>query len=77
MSLCIAGEYEDSGDGGPLLDETSNLKTELLELPQCLGVAPGIIHGIVGVRGDSIILPFRCFGSVLDQAGVKVTDPPA
>ena len=55
----------------------SNLKTEFLELPQSLGVALRIVHWVVGVRGDSIFLPFRRFGSVLDQAGVKIADAPA
>src|SRR6266446_2002868 len=55
----------------------SYLQTQFLELLQSLRVAPRIIHGIVGVRGDAIFLPLRRLGRVLDHAGVKITDSAA
>lgn len=61
----------------PSLDEASNLKTEFPELLQSFCVAFSIVHWIVAMHSDSIFLPLRRFGSILDQAGVKIADSPA
>ena len=61
------------------LNDTQNaasyLQAEFFELPQCLGVALGIIHRIMRVRRYAILLPLGCFGCVLYQTGIEITNP--
>ncbi len=46
-------------------------------VPQRLGIAPGVVHGIVGVLGDAILLPLGGFMHVLDETSVKIANPAA
>ena len=44
----------------------SDFEAEIPELLQCLGIAPGVIHRVVGVLRDTILFPLRRLGCVLD-----------
>src|ERR1043166_3312759 len=54
-----------------------NFQAKLSELPQRLGVPARVVHGIVGMRGDTEFLPLGRLGCVFDQAGIEVADAPA